>query len=179
MDSRVCGFLLLNLEYSTIKIVFFFFWRLWLTFASYLINDPSILVSVKYIINILLNSLTLPTSEKNTVFFFFFFPRNKGLKCFKRKTTSSFVGKLSFSDCTLNTWLENYVGDSRGKESAYNSGDPGSIPGLEEPLEKGMKTHSSILAWRIPWTEEPGGYSRWGGKSVTRLSDFHFIFQYI
>ena len=29
--------------------------------------------------------------------------------------------------------------------------------GLEDPLEKGMVTHSSILAWRIPWTEEPGG----------------------
>ena len=29
--------------------------------------------------------------------------------------------------------------------------------GLEEPLEKEMATHSSILAWRIPWTEEPGG----------------------
>ena len=28
--------------------------------------------------------------------------------------------------------------------------------GLEDPLEKGMATHSSILAWRIPWTEEPG-----------------------
>ena len=30
---------------------------------------------------------------------------------------------------------------------------------LEDPLEKRMATHSSILAWRIPWTEEPGGYS--------------------
>ena len=29
--------------------------------------------------------------------------------------------------------------------------------GLEDPLEKGMATHSSILAWEIPWTEEPGG----------------------
>ena len=29
--------------------------------------------------------------------------------------------------------------------------------GLENPLEKGMATHSSILAWRIPWTEQPGG----------------------
>ena len=35
----------------------------------------------------------------------------------------------------------------------------------EDPLEKGMVTHSSILAWRIPWTEEPGGlYSSRGGK---------------
>ena len=34
----------------------------------------------------------------------------------------------------------------------------------EDPLEKGMITHSSILAWRIPWTEEPGGYSPWNHK---------------
>ena len=32
-----------------------------------------------------------------------------------------------------------------------------SIPGGEDPLEEGMDTHSSILDWRIPWTEEPGG----------------------
>ena len=35
--------------------------------------------------------------------------------------------------------------------------------GREDPLETGMATHSSILAWRIPWTEEPGRlYSSWG-----------------
>ena len=38
-------------------------------------------------------------------------------------------------------------GGSDGKESACNVGDLGSIPGLEDPLEKGMATHSSILAW--------------------------------
>ena len=35
--------------------------------------------------------------------------------------------------------------------------ETGSIPGSEDPLEKEMATHSSILAWEIPWTEEPGG----------------------
>ena len=35
-------------------------------------------------------------------------------------------------------------------------------PGWEDPLEKGMATHSSILAWRIPWTEEPGGLQSMG-----------------
>jgi len=40
-------------------------------------------------------------------------------------------------------------------------GDPGSIPGSEDPLEKGMAIHSSILTWRIPWTEEP-----WNHKTV-------------
>ena len=38
--------------------------------------------------------------------------------------------------------------------------------GWEEPLEKEMATHSSILAWEIPWTEETGGLSPWGLKSV-------------
>ena len=47
-----------------------------------------------------------------------------------------------------------------GKESACNagaSGDVGLIPGQEDLLEKGMATQSSILAWRILWTEEPCG----------------------
>ena len=47
-------------------------------------------------------------------------------------------------------------GGSNGKGSACNAGDIGSIPGFGHPLEKGMATHSSILAWRVPWTEEPG-----------------------
>ena len=38
--------------------------------------------------------------------------------------------------------------------------------GLEDPLEKGMVTHSSILAWRIPWTEEPGGLQSRGSQRV-------------
>ena len=36
--------------------------------------------------------------------------------------------------------------------------------GQEDPLEKEMATYSSIIAWRIPWTEEPGGYNPWGHK---------------
>ena len=47
-----------------------------------------------------------------------------------------------------------FPGDLDGKESACNVGDPGLILGLEDPLVKGMATHSSILAWEIPWTEE-------------------------
>ena len=43
--------------------------------------------------------------------------------------------------------------------------------GWEDPLEEEMETHSSILAWRIPWTEEPGGLQSTGWqKSWTRLS---------
>ena len=38
--------------------------------------------------------------------------------------------------------------------------------GWEDPLEKGMGTHSNILAWGIPWTEEPGGLQSMGSKRV-------------
>ena len=38
--------------------------------------------------------------------------------------------------------------------------------GLDDPLEKGMATYSSILAWTIPWTEEPGGLQSMGSKRV-------------
>ena len=44
--------------------------------------------------------------------------------------------------------------------------------GHEDPLEKEMATHSSILAWKIPWMEEPGGLQFMGvAKSQTRLRD--------
>ena len=43
--------------------------------------------------------------------------------------------------------------------------------GWEDSLEEGMATHSSILAWRIPWTEEPGGLQSMGSQSRTRPSD--------
>ena len=41
--------------------------------------------------------------------------------------------------------------------------------GQEDPLEEGMATHSSILAWKIPWTEEPGGLQPMDSQSQTRL----------
>ena len=41
--------------------------------------------------------------------------------------------------------------------NARDAGDMGSVLGGENPLEKEMATHSSILTWKIPWTEEPGG----------------------
>ena len=43
--------------------------------------------------------------------------------------------------------------------------------GREDPLEKGMAIHSRILAWRIPWTKEPGELQSMGSQSRTRLSD--------
>ena len=56
---------------------------------------------------------------------------------------------------------------SDGKESACNAGDPGLIPGSGRfPLEKGMATHSSIFAWRIPLTEDTGGPQSLGSQKV-------------
>ena len=47
------------------------------------------------------------------------------------------------------------------------AGDMGSIPGQEDLLEEGLATHSSILAWRIPWTEKSGGLQSMGLQSLT------------
>ena len=48
--------------------------------------------------------------------------------------------------------------------------------GWEDPLEKGMATHSSNLAWKIPWMEEPGRYSPWGRKELDMTERLHFHF---
>ena len=64
-----------------------------------------------------------------------------------------------------------FPGGSDGKESAHNAGDLGLIPGSEDPLEMGMATHSSILAWRIPRTEVPDRLQSMGAQNWTRLSD--------
>ena len=66
----------------------------------------------------------------------------------------SFLPHLSFS------------GGSDSKESDFSVGDLISYLGQDDPLEKGMVTHSSILAWRIPCTGEPGGLQSMG---VTEL----------
>jgi len=50
-----------------------------------------------------------------------------------------------------------FPGDAVVKNPPANAADAGSIPGSEDPLEKKMSTHSSILAWENPWTEKPGG----------------------
>ena len=58
-----------------------------------------------------------------------------------------------------------FPGGSDGKESASSAGDPGTL-GQKDPLEKGMAIHSSLLAWRIPWTKEPGGLQPMGSQRV-------------
>ena len=53
------------------------------------------------------------------------------------------------------------------KNMIANAGDAGDmIPGLGRSLEEEMATHSSILAWRIPWREEPGGLQSMGSQRV-------------
>ena len=109
-----------------------------------------------------------------------------------------------------------FPGNSAGKESTCNAGDPGSIPGSgkaseegtgyplqftwaslvaqmvknppvmwetwvrslgwEDALKKGSATNSSILAWRVPWTQEPGR-PHGVAKSWTQLSNFQQIFK--
>ena len=55
-----------------------------------------------------------------------------------------------------------FPGGSVVKNLPTNAGDASSIPGQEDPLEKEMTTHSTILAWRIPPTENPGGLQPMG-----------------
>ena len=70
----------------------------------------------------------------------------------------------------LQSTYSSTLGGSDDKESACSAGDLGSIPGLGRSSRKEMATHSHIIAWRITWTEEPGGL-RFRGitKSRTRL----------
>ena len=52
--------------------------------------------------------------------------------------------------------------------NAGDVGDVGLIPGWEDPLEEETAAHSSVLAWRIPWTEEPGGLQSTGSQRFRR-----------
>ena len=74
-------------------------------------------------------------------------------------------------------------GGSDGKECSCDAGDPLLIPGWEDPLEKGVATHSSILAWTIPWTELPGWPQSTGLQSVGHTEQLtfslHFSFSYV
>ena len=67
---------------------------------------------------------------------------------------------------TLFFFLPGFPGGSDGKESSCNTGDPGLIPGSGRFLEKETVTRSSILAWEIPWTVEPGGLQFMGSQRV-------------
>ena len=57
-------------------------------------------------------------------------------------------------------WVKNSLTKQKMQETQVRS------LGQEDPLEKEMATHSSILAWRIPWTEEPGGLQSMGSQRI-------------
>ena len=61
-------------------------------------------------------------------------------------------------------YIYGFPSSSDGKASAGNEGDLGSIPGLGISPEKEMATHSSIRAWKLPWTEDPGRLQSMGSK---------------
>ena len=111
------------------------------------------------------------------IFFFFFLPLGSvGLTCMQarclyRFPEFSFLALLQGNVCMekkvanrpsivaiskYGYLSDGFAGGSAAKQSVCNAGDLGSIPGWEDLLEKGTVTHSSILAWRMPWTEEPG-----------------------
>ena len=62
-----------------------------------------------------------------------------------------------------------FPGSSDSKASAYHVGDLG----REDPLEKEMATHSSTLAWKIPWMKSLVGYSPWGRKESDTTEQLH------
>ena len=66
-----------------------------------------------------------------------------------------------------------FPGGSASKESACNVGDLVQSLGWEDPLEKGKATHSSILAWRTPWSLV--GCSPWDPKESDRLRNLHSL----
>ena len=85
---------------------------------------------------------------------------------------------LSHTDCVHGqhrhedtSYYLGFPGGSVGKESARNAGTGVRSLGWEDPLEKELATHSSILTWEVPWTEEPGGLQSMGSQSQIRLNN--------
>ena len=90
--------------------------------------------------------------------------------CELRKLGISSNGGAS-SEAKIRT-KSDFLGGSDGKESACKRGDCGFNLCGDEPLEKGMATHSSILAWRVPLTDMPGRLQFMGSQnSQIRLSN--------
>ena len=90
----------------------------------------------------------------------------------------SFYGWIIF--CLI--YIHGFPGDSDSRESAYSAGDPSSMPGSGRSPKKDMATHSSFLAWRIPWIEEPGGLQSMGLQRVRHnwvAKTYIFMYMYI
>ena len=82
----------------------------------------------------------------------------------KSRTQLSDWNELNWTELSILKW--GFPGGSGGKEPVCNEWDWVWSLGQEDPQEKEMATHSSVLAWRIPWTEEPGQLQSMGLQSV-------------
>ena len=92
-----------------------------------------------------------------------FLPLFNLFKCVLTATTSAILLHLPFYLFYSYPIKKCFPCGSVVKKPPTNAGDPSLIPGSgEDPLEKEMATHSSILAWEIPWAEELAGYRPWG-----------------
>jgi len=83
-----------------------------------------------------------------------------------RQALFFFIFLSGTNSLQFGSYHHSFPGGSDGKESACSVEDLGSSPGSERSLEKDMATHSSFLAWRIPWTEEPGRLQSMGSQRV-------------
>ena len=92
------------------------------------------------------------------------FPKQKKSHRCRKQTMVTKEGKGEGDKLTHFYTL--FPGGSDGKASACNAGDSGSIPGLGRSPGEGNATHSSILAWRIPQTEEHGRLQSMGSQRV-------------
>ena len=68
-----------------------------------------------------------------------------------------------------------FPGGSDSRESACNVGELGLIHELGRSLEKGTATHSSVLAWRTPWTEEPGRLQFMGSQTQVQSHEWAIL----
>ena len=102
----------------------------------------------------LFNSITSPFSWAAAMFHFVLFSLES---CWQSVPHCVFLTAVRRFKNRVNIEFGVYPDDSHGKESACIAGDLGLIPGLGNSLEKIMAPHSSTLAWRMPWAEEPGG----------------------
>ena len=87
------------------------------------------------------------------------------------------ISFLEITSCCATLLFTGFPGGSEVKDSTSNAGDSGSIPGSGRSPGEGNGNHSSILAWRIPWTEKPGRLQSRGSQSRKRLSNFTFNLQ--
>ena len=73
---------------------------------------------------------------------------------------------MKHEDFAPSNIIMSFPSGSAVKKPPANTGGMGSIPGSERSLQKEMATHSSILAWEIPWTEEPGRLQSMGSQKI-------------